>query len=303
MKTFKDQESCCDNVFRENAPFWHLYTSGKDMPLLFRNDDEFKFVMNVIAREAFEFPDVRIIAFEVMGNHVHFLLSGQQSRCFMYFRGLRRRIARGIGRLPLGFSPSLKAVGELRALRNTIVYIHRNGYVADPRKTPFSYPWGTGPFYYCNPKFSVTLADLKDSELRLMFRSRSPKLPDNYLVVDSYVSPSSYCAINLGMSMFREAHHYYSLLNKNVEAYGDVAVEIGDGAFLTDNELFSVLAGIVNDRYGSPDIRKLTKQQKLELARKLRYEYCSSNSQISRLLNLSQFEVDAAFPLSAQRGK
>ena len=303
MKTFKDQENYCDNAFRENAPFWHLYTSGKDMPLLFRNDDEFKFVMNVIARGAFEFQDVRIIAFEVMGNHIHFLLSGQQSRCFMYFTVLRRRIARGIGGLPLRFSPSLKAVGDIRVLRNTIVYIHRNGYVTDPRQTPFSYPWGTGPFYYCNPKSSVTLADMKDSELRLMFRSRSPKLPGDYHVVDGYVSPSSYCALNLGMSMFREAHHYYSLLNKNVEAYGNVAVEIGEGAFLTDNELFSILVGILNDRYGSPDLKGLSKPQKLDLARKLRYEYRSSNSQISRLLNLAQFEVDAAFPLSAQRGK
>lgn len=62
MVTFKEQESCCDNAFRENAPYWHLYTSGKDMPLLFRNDDEFKFVMNVMARSSFDFPDVWIVS-------------------------------------------------------------------------------------------------------------------------------------------------------------------------------------------------------------------------------------------------
>lgn len=46
------------------------------------------------------------------------------------------------------FRMSLKSVCDLRTLRNTIVYVNRNGYVVNPAYTPFSYPWGTGRYYF-----------------------------------------------------------------------------------------------------------------------------------------------------------
>ena len=41
------------------------------------------------------------------------------------------------------------------------------------------------------------------------------------------------------MAMFRDSHHYFSMLYKNVEAYGGVAVDIDDGEYLSDTELYS----------------------------------------------------------------
>ena len=60
----------------------------------------------------------------------------------------------------------LKKIEDLRGLRNTIGYVHRNGYVA----------------------------------------------------------PISYCSIDRGMSMFRDAHHYFSIVGKNVEAYSELGL-------------------------------------------------------------------------------
>lgn len=301
MKTFKEQESICENAFRENAPFWHLYTSGKGMPLLFRDDDEFRFVMNVIARCSYDFPDVWIVSFTLMGNHIHALVSGEHQRCLLMFKILRQRIARGIGGLPASFVPYLKPVADLRTLRNTLVYIHRNGYVVDKTHTPFSYPWGTGPFYFNRYSFSSCLSDLKDSELRLMFKARNPGLPEDFLVTDGYVAPPSYCRIGKGMSLFRDAHQYFSMVSKGVESYMEIAVDLDDGEFLTDNELFLQVWKFVRERYGVGAPKELSNAQRIEMAKVIKREYRSSNDQICRVLNLTQFEVNSIFPLSAAR--
>ena len=100
--------------------------------------------------------------------------------------------------------------------------------------------------------------------------------------------------------MFRNAHHYFSMISKNIEAYSELANELDDGEFLTDSELFTQVSKFLMHSYGTNLLRELTKPQKLDLARKLRKDYHSSNGQIRRILCLSQYDVDSLFPLSAK---
>ena len=51
--------------------------------------------------------------------------------------------------------------------------------------------------------------------------------------------------------------------------------------------------------YGVTALHDLTRPQKLDLAKKLHYDFRSSNGQIRRVLALSQYDVDALFPLSS----
>lgn len=46
------------------------------------------------------------------------------------------------------------------------------------------------------------------------------------------------------MSMFRDAHHYFHAVSKDVEAYSGLATEIGDYDFLTDTELFAQFTSV-----------------------------------------------------------
>lgn len=132
-----------------------------------------------------------------------------------------------------------------------------------------------------------------------MFRSRNPHLPVGFRIINGHIAPTEYCAIKLGMAMFRNAHQYFYMVSKNIEAYEKLATELDDGEFLTDSELFSLVVRIVKSSYNTDSLRNLTQSQKLDLARKLRSEYRSSNGQIRRILGLSQYEVDSLFPLSA----
>lgn len=315
MNSFSDFERDCQAAFLSRGKAYHAYTSGKEMPILFTTPQEQAFVMNVIAYAAFRFNGlIKIIAFTVMDNHLHFLIIGEKECIDNFFNCLNKKLKRTIpeaGRM----KPSFKPIKDMNGMRNNIVYINRNGFVANPGYTPFSYPWGTGRYYFnameCNGSYGEIPFELK----RSMLRGRVEKFPSDWQVMGTgttkstvaagttdtgtiaHIAPPSFCDIRLGMAMFRDAHHYFAAVSKNVEAYSDLALELDDGEFLTDQELFSRLLQIVRGQYHVASIRELTKTQRFDLARTLHYDYRSSNGQIRRILDLTQYEVDSLFPL------
>ena len=310
MRTFAQSERSCEASFQNAGPYWHAYTSGKNTPVLFTCREDLAFVMNVVAQAASLFlpkfnelgqqiGGIMIITFEVMNNHLHFILSGDRELILDCFAFIRKRLKRTIPNAD-GLELNLKPIETLSALRNGIVYTNRNGYVAISDYTPFSYPWGCSRYYFNDIPLYQRFGDVFLGPKREMFRGRAPGLPDNWLMTDGYIAPPSYCALPFGMSLFRDAHHYFNALTKQVESYSEVAVDIDDDDFLTDTELFSKVMTSVRETYKLDSLRRLTKAQLLDLARTLRHKYRSSNGQIRRVLGLSQYEVDALFPLSAE---
>lgn len=297
MKTYSEREKGCEDAFQSGGPYWHAYTSGKDTPLLFVNDSDFKFAMNAVAQAASMYPKITILAFEIMGNHFHFVIAAEQDDIDIFWRYLSKKLSRRYRNLKLT-SLSIKRIDNLNSLRNNIVYTNRNGYVADSSYTPFSYPWGTGRYYFLDFPSGTSLSQITIDNRRLLFKCRTPELPLEWITINDFVAPYSYCAINLGMSMFRDAHHYFNMVSKNVESYSGIAIELDDGEFLTDNELYSQLCKLLRTTYGVTSPKELTKQQKYDIAKKLHFDFRSSNGQIRRVLGITQYEIDTLFPLN-----
>ena len=112
MSIFKERERYCETTFRDGGPYWHAYTSGKDTPLLFSQEEDLVFVMNVIAQAAALFPEVRIIAFEVMNNHFHFVVSAEERAVSAFWGFARKRLVRSFP-LMKGLQITLKPIGDL----------------------------------------------------------------------------------------------------------------------------------------------------------------------------------------------
>ena len=212
MKNYNENERSCEATFFSAGPYWHAYTLGKETPILFTGSDDLRFAMNVIAQAADKFPELRIIAFEVMNNHFHFVISGSESVIQAFFEFIRKRIFRSVPGIKYA-KLTIKPIKDLHSLRNNIIYTNRNGYVADPNYTPFSYPWGTGCYYFTQFPLEKTYSDLYTGARRKMFRGRAPELPGDWRMIDGYIAPKSYCAIIFGMAIFRDAHHYFLLLS------------------------------------------------------------------------------------------
>lgn len=321
MSTFTEKQRKCEAAFNNESPYYHAYTSGKETPIIFTSKEDMAFAMNVIAQAAYHHKNIRILAFEVMNNHFHFILAGSPENICQFWRFIFKRIKRYYPEIT-ATRLSIKEIHDLTSLRNNIVYVNRNGYVADPDYSPFSYPWGTGQCYFLSGQAGIPFSRVRNHELRKIFRCKNPDFPKGWLFIngssdiaspadtewnsnlyptsnlsESFITPASYCAIRAGMSMFRDAHHYFHAVSKDVEAYSGLATEIGDYDFLTDTELFAQLSNVLQNRYGNSKVNNLTRAQKMDVARTLRYDFKSSNGQIRRLLGLTQYEVDSLFPL------
>lgn len=306
MRKYRDLEAYCESRFLQGGPYWHIYTPGVETSVLFGVKEDYIFMMNLICQSAVATDGMEIIAFEVMSNHLHIVVSGEELFARMFFSFLDKRLRRCAKSLtckeiPSSFEARYKEIDSLQSLRNTIVYVNRNGFVTDRNYTPFTYPWGTGKYYFNGADFGGVNTNLNVNEMRRMFRGRAAIFPDTYQVNDGYILPSSYCNLELGMSLFRDAHHYFFMVSKNVEAYGELALELNDGEYLTDTELVFQVVKLLKSDYNVNSLRDLGKSQKYDLARRLRFEFRSSNEQIRRVLNLTSAEVNTMFPMTTKK--
>ena len=86
------------------------------------NDEDYRFAMNLLARCSVQFPNVKIVAFALMSNHIHLVISGKIELIENYFNSFRIRLTRylcGLGRdkCPDSFAPQLKFIESVQELR------------------------------------------------------------------------------------------------------------------------------------------------------------------------------------------
>ena len=82
------------------------------------------------------------------------------------------------------------------------------------------------------------------------------------------------------------AVRYLYFLSKKLEGELDNYFSFGTQSFLPDKELRVIVGKLALELFGESDLRMLSINSRLKLARKLRYEYASSVKQISRMLHL-----------------
>jgi hypothetical protein len=71
---------------------------------------------------------------------------------------------------------------------------------------------------------------------------------------------------------------------------------LGDTIYYTDDELFDVVRRVCKNKYDGQRPTLLGKNEKVEMARMLHYDYNADNEQIRRMLNLSLSYLNQLFP-------
>lgn len=286
-------------AFLENGPFFHLCTSGERTENLFDDEDDFRFAMNLMAFCTDQTEDVSVLTFEIMKNHLHSVMKGVPDRLKSHFSLYKKRLYRyfqdkGIIKDMSGFEASLFPIDNLDTMRNTLAYVNRNGYLADARYTPHSYPWGANRFFF-NPDIPFLqgkrYGDLTFREKRLLFRSHSIDYPSEHLILNGYINPACYCDLRLAEQMFQSARSYFFLLSRNVEAYRSIAQQLGDFDCYADDELFLIVRQICKDKYNNSRLTTLPKESKIEIARQMRFEYNAGKNQIRRMFRLKESDI------------
>lgn len=302
-KDFARQENLCRERFIEAGTCFHV-CSRENHPVMFHGDDEFKAVMNIIAFVAFLYNDIQIFTFEVMSNHLHFALSGEIERIRRFLRVLVTKLAsspalRDSSASIIKLDFRILPIDSLENLRNVISYVNRNGFVVNSDHSPFSYPWGANRYFF-NPEAKSRFQSCGTRATcvlkRNLFHSDRLAKVSSVIILDGYVSPACFCHIEEAESFFRSGWHYFHKVSRDVEAAKDIAGAIGESIFYNDDELFSVAASVSAKKFGRPSSATLSKEEKVEVARLLHYDYNATNKQVSRVLKIGIEDVNLLFP-------
>lgn len=308
--TERQIERMQEQLFRDSGPFYHLSTKPLENELIFRDDEERKVAMNLIAITARELR-VDILAFALMNNHFHFIIKGELVDGVTFFRRLRKRLSNYFARHGrtgildnVDVDPHTPPITSLTQFRNEIAYVIRNPYVVRLDVNPFSWPWCSGYLYF-NPFLSQLSSQSPDElsfkEKRAITRATDPVLDPSFRVRNGMIVPESFVNYRLVENLFPNARKFTWWVMKNIEAQIEVARRLDERPNLNDDELFKTAQIISRTRFGFNSVKDLPLRQRKELGIILKNELCASNGQIARIAQLEQQIVDAMFPLTAKQ--
>ena len=138
----------------------------------------------------------------------------------------------------------------------------------------------------------ISWKDLSIREKRSICRSHKTDMPAQYRVKDGLILRSSYVAYHRTESFFHSAHQYFAMLGRHGEADLEVARQIGELVLLPNEEVVK----IIRSWYDVP-LRRLTQQQRLDAAKRMKYELSSNNKQIAQILSLPISFVNDMYPV------
>ena len=302
--SFSEKERICESIFINNGPYWHIYTNGTQMRNIFCCEEEFKAGMWCLATSFHLSKGVRALTFELMTNHVHLILAGHRENCVKAFDIFEARLKLAFPKRRRAidwsqFKMDILPIDNLQALRNEIIYVNRNAFVANPAYTPDSYPWGGGCAYFnqwlkhIKTRFLKELPILTQREL-LHTRDISPFADIREIDLIPFIP--SFCDIKLGESMFRDARSYFNSLTRNAEAFSQIASRLKDSIFLTDEELYSALCSYISKEYSIKTPLELSAQQKIDTARHMHFNYNATKQQLRRILRMDIAVLEELFP-------
>lgn len=301
--SFANADSKCSYAFTEAGPCWHLYTP-ENHEIILQNEADYRQCMSIMGVCSFLCKRVRIFTYELMSNHIHLAMSGNNEDVMAFFTLFKKALGRYLNAMDRtvnlsGFTCEIRRIKTLADMRNVIVYINRNGYLVSNNNTPFSYPWGANSYYF-NPMakelFRKSGKHMTLREIQSAIHSRSADCVKDLLSLDGYACPMSFCSIETGESFFRDARQYFYMLSRSMDAQREIASEIGDTIFYTDDELYSAIRAIAIKQYGSFNLPTLPVEAKIELAKVMRYQYHASTKAITRMLRLETATVESLFP-------
>lgn len=303
--TFIEKENICEREFKMAGEFWHLFTDGTKMEDIFLSEEEFELGETLFAVSCCKMPQIRVLTFELMTNHLHVIPNGAKEDCLILFEDYKKRLKRAFQKRGRSinwdnFQADILPIESLKALRNEIIYINRNAFVADPQATPANYPWGGGYAYFNKLIKCFATHDVKDMSIddqRSLAHCRDICGLGKLKTAEHIgVLVTSFCDISLGERMFQDARSYFNSLTRNAEAFSQIAERLKDTIFLTDDELYQVAVKYSESHFDTRNISILTGEQKIQLAKELHFKYRASNQQIRRVVRLELSILNEMFP-------
>ena len=280
--------------------FFHLCTDGRYLPWMFKDERDFIAGVNRIGI-CYLRSGAKVIAFVLMDNHVHFILYGSMPQCkefitlYKQLTGTWIRVRYGMNDFLRLLPTNIILLDTEEKLLNAIAYIDRNPVVAGYRYLPTEYPWGSARYVFKDSREDIntkTLSKISCRAQRTMLNTRITLPGDWRIDGKGMLCPDSFLDVSVIESYFKTPVRYSYFLAKKLEGAVEFEIESSQKIFIPDIELREVVRKMILHDYGKDRVEDLDVNERLSIARKLRYNYASTLKQISRMVHLDRSALE-----------
>lgn len=282
--------------------YYLVTTEHLEDKLWFREVEDFPVGMNYVALQSALCPEVIVLAFILMSNHVHFVLYGTKDEVMEFVNAFKCRYSLYLYR-KYGIREHLRENGihlkeiniqEPEALERAIAYVQMNCVAAGICAHPSQYPWGTGNAFF-TPGVSRSVKHLADmsgrARKRLIHSEMALNMPGEWLVAD-YVLPESYVKVEAVERLFRSANRMNYFLNTSSKARKRLEAEEDRMPAFKDQIILQALPDLIRGLFHKTSFDELTHEEQAESLRQIRYRFSANVHQAARVCGLSY--ADAA---------
>lgn len=273
--------------------FWLVTTDHLTDRIWFKDDEDFKTGMNIVATLS-TMVDLFIISFILMSNHVHFILGCNRHLADRFITRFKKMYSQYYSK-KYGTSALLHRNGvDIRPLHigdesfeKGLAYVLMNSVAANICLHPSAYPWGTGNCFFRNgPGHASRIGNMSGRERIKLLHSKIP-VPEDYAVDErGFIDPVSYVPVKFVESVFRTPKR----LNWFIQT-SSKAKRITEVPSFNDQLISAAVRDLSVSLFRKPRIDNLDDSQKAELLRQIRYRFSADPAQIARVCEVPYEKV------------
>ena len=265
--------------------------------LWFKDDEDFTVGMNYVAVLAF-IMGVRILAFSLMSNHVHFVLECRYQVAERFINRYKQFYAKyyqrkyGVAHFLRRNHADIRALtidGE--SLEKGIAYTLMNPVAANICQHPSGYRWcSADTLFRDRPAKGVRLGKLSYRHQIRLLRSNIHLNPDWIVGDDGYVQPDSYIAVKVVESLYRTPNRLTYFMNNSTKTKARLEKSEDGLPSFRDQVILAAVPDLCRSlfRKTRPDL--LDDTEKAELIRQMRFRFSADLHQIARIVGISYSE-------------
>ena len=268
--------------------------------LWFRDEEDFKVAMNYVAIQAASHPEVVVLAFILMSNHVHFLLRGRRTDVVDFITQFKHRYAIYYRR-KYGVKEFLRRNGvdiqpipaDNEAIERTFAYVQMNCVAANICSHPSQYPWGTGNAFFNSSKPTGKRLGAYSARARArLLHSECEKLPRKWLLSDDgYIHPGEYVAAKGVEALFRTPKRMNYFLQNSSKARKRMEISEKHLPAFRDQTILASIPDLCRRLFLKDSFHELQADEQAEIARQIRFRFSADANQIARVCGLSYAEA------------
>ena len=277
--------------------FWFVTTDHLTKKIWFRDEEDFKMGMNLVAVLAVAL-DVDVLSFILMSNHVHFVLCCSEAKAHQFIKEFKKRHSQYMNK-KYGVKELLRRVhvqvdpvsGADESLEWVIAYTNMNSVAAGICLAPTGYPWGTGDtFFKAKPAKGRRIGTYSDRARVALLHSTQPMPPHLLVGDDGYILPDSYVDVEKVQNLYHTPKRMNYFLVNSSKAKRRLDAKDNAPNF-RDQVILPAIGDLSQSLFQKSSLEALTQDELAELLKQLRYRFSSHANQLARVTGIPYQKV------------